>query len=93
MLILYIYNKYIKFFFTRIIDLTMVVKNIKSILANKCAMNKTQINLTLLSMFTIMSQGLGFYLINPDKMNSRLFIFVLIFGFIYNILFYKTYVN
>ena len=56
-------------------------------------MTKTQVNLTLLSMFTIMSQGVGFYLLDSNKMNSRLFIFVVIFGFIYNILFYKTYVN
>ena len=71
----------------------MVVNNIKYILKDKCAMSKTQINLTLLAMFTIMSQGIGFYLLNGDKMNSRLFIFVVLFGFIYNILFYKTYVN
>ena len=71
----------------------MVVNNIKCFLKDKCLMSKTQINLTLLSMFTILSQGVGFYLLNPDKMNLRLFIFVFIFGFIYNILFYKTYVN
>lgn len=71
----------------------MVVKNIKYILKNKCEMSKTQINLTLLSMFTIMSQGIGFYLLNGDNMNTRLFIFVVIFGFIYNILFFKTYAN
>lgn len=71
----------------------MVVNNIKYILKDKCSMSKTQINLTLLSMFTILSQGVGFYLLNREKMNSRLFIFVVIFGFIYNILFYKTYVN
>ena len=71
----------------------MVIKNIKSILKNKCCMTITQVNLTLLSMFTIMSQGVGFYLLDSNKMNSRLFIFVVIFGFIYNILFYKTYVN
>jgi len=71
----------------------MVVNNIKYILKDKCSMSKTQINLTLLSMFTILSQGVGFYLLDSSKMNSRLFIFVVIFGFIYNILFYKTYVN
>ena len=71
----------------------MVVNNIKYILKDKCSMSKTQINLTLLSMFTILSQGVGFYLLNKEKMNARLFIYVVIFGFIYNILFYKTYVN
>lgn len=71
----------------------MVVNNIKYILKDKCSMSKTQINLTLLSMFTIISQGIGFYFLNKQKMNIRLFILVIIFGFIYNILFYKTYTD
>ncbi len=56
-------------------------------------MNKTQINLTMLSLFTIIFQGIGFYFIDKDKMNLHLFLFVILFGFVYNVVYYKTFAN
>ena len=56
-------------------------------------MNKNQINLTLLSLFTIIIQGIGFYFIDKEGIDIKLFLFVIVFGFIYNILYYKTYVK
>jgi hypothetical protein len=71
----------------------MIIKTLKCTLQDKCGMNKTQIDLTLLSVFTIIFQGFGFYFINKNGVDLRLFLFVVIFGFIYNILYYKTYVT
>ncbi len=71
----------------------MVIKTLKCTLENKCGMNKTQINLTLLSLFTIIIQGVGFYFIDKQRMNMHLFLFLILFGFIYNIVYYKTYAN
>jgi hypothetical protein len=66
---------------------------LKCILRDNCDMNPSQVNLTLLSFLTIIIQGIGFYFIDKNKMNIHLFIFVIIFGLIYNIMYYKTYVN
>jgi len=71
----------------------MVIKTLKCTLQNKCGMNKTQINLTLLSLFTIIIQGVGFYFIDKERMNMHLFLFLILFGFIYNIVYYKIYAN
>jgi hypothetical protein len=71
----------------------MVLKTIKCTLQNKCGMNKTQINLTLLSLFTIIIQGVGFYFIDKERMNMHLFLFLILFGFIYNVVYYKIYAN
>jgi hypothetical protein len=71
----------------------MVIKTLKCTLENKCGMNKNQINLTLLSLFTIIIQGVGFYFIDKEGINVKMFLFVIVFGFIYNILYYKTYVK
>lgn len=71
----------------------MFYKKIKCMLKNNCGMNTTQINLTILSLFTIVLQGIGFYFIDRKRMNTQLFFFVILFGFIYNIMYYKTYVN
>ena len=71
----------------------MVIKTLKCTLENKCGMNKTQINLTLLSLFTIIIQGVGFYFIDKERMNMHLFLFLILFGFIYNIVYYKIYAN
>ena len=54
-------------------------------------MNDTQLKLTLLSMLTILFQGVGFYFIDKEGMKSKYFIFVIFFGFVYNIMYYKTY--
>ena len=71
----------------------MLIKTLKCTLENKCGMNKNQINLTLLSLFTIIIQGIGFYFIDKEGIDIKLFLFVIVFGFIYNILYYKTYVK
>jgi len=70
----------------------MVYKLVKGTLTNKLGMSRIQINLTILSMITIIVQGIGFYFIDKN-MNLKLFIFVVLFGFIYNIVYYKTYLN
>ncbi len=71
----------------------MVIKTLKCTLENKCGMNKTQINLTILSLFTIIFQGIGFYFIDKKRMNMHLFLFVILFGFVYNVVYYKTFAN
>jgi len=69
----------------------MYLKNLKCSLKNTCGMNESQLKMTLLSMFTILFQGIGFYFIDQKGIKTRYFIFVIIFGFIYNIMYYKTY--
>jgi len=71
----------------------MVFNFIKCTLKNKCNMNSNQINLTVLSMFSIIIQGIGFYFMDKEKMRMNLFVLVIIFGFIYNIVYFKTYIN
>ena len=71
----------------------MVLDNIKCSLQDKCGMNKTQVNLTLLGLLTILIQGIGFYFIDKDKINIKLFMFLIISGFIYNIVYFKTYAS
>jgi len=71
----------------------MLIKTLKCTLENKCGMNKNQINLTLLSLFTIIIQGVGFYFIDKEVIDIRLFLFVIVFRFVYNVLYYKTYVK
>ena len=71
----------------------MVLNNLKCSLQDKCGMNKTQINLTLLGLFTIIIQGIGFYFIDKDKLNMKLFMFLIISGFFYNVMYYKTYAS
>jgi hypothetical protein len=71
----------------------MVLDNIRCSLQDKCGMNKTQINLTLLGLLTILIQGIAFYFIEKDKMNVKLFMFLIISGFFYNIIYFKTYAS
>lgn len=69
----------------------MNLKNLKCIIKNTCGMNEQQLKLTILSMFTILFQGFGFYFIDKRGIKTKYFIFLIIFGFIYNIMYYKTY--
>jgi hypothetical protein len=69
----------------------MFYNNLKCSLKNTCGMNESQLKMTLLSMFTILFQGIGFYFIDNKGMKYKYFIFVILFGFIYNIMYYKTY--
>ena len=65
----------------------------KSFLKDKFALSHLQANLTILSMITLFFQGIGFYFIDNDKMNKNSFIFLMITGLVYNIFYFKTYVN
>lgn len=69
----------------------MFYNHLKCSFKNTCSMNETQLKMTLLSMFTILFQGLGFYFIDQKGMKTKYFIFVILFGFFYNIMYYKTY--
>ncbi len=69
----------------------MVLTDFKCNLKNKCGLDDVQMKLIILSMFTIIFQGVGLYLIDKKGIKSRFFIFVVIFGFLYNIMYYKTY--
>jgi len=69
----------------------MNYNNFKCSIKNTCNLNDTQLKMILLSMFTILFQGIGFYFIDKNGMNIKYFIFVMLFGFIYYIMYYKTY--
>lgn len=69
----------------------MVYNKLKCSFQNICGMNETQIKLTLLSMFTVIMQGIVFYFIDKKGVKIKFFIFVILFGFFYNIVYYKTY--
>ena len=69
----------------------MNYNNFKCSIKNTCNLNDTQLKMILLSMFTILFQGIGFYFTNKNGMNIKYFIFVMLFGFIYYIMYYKTY--
>ena len=71
----------------------MVFNNLKCTLQNTCNMTDTQMKLTILAMLTIVFQGIGFYFIDKKGIRIELFIFVVIFGFLYNILYFKTFKN
>jgi len=71
----------------------MVFNNLKCTLQNTCNMTDTQMKLTILAMLTIVFQGIGFYFIDKKGIRIELFIFVVIFGFLYNILYFKTFIN
>ena len=71
----------------------MVLSNIKCSLQNNCGLNNTQINLTLVSLFGIVIQGVGFYFIEKDKMNMKLFVFLILVGLVYNVIYFKIYAN
>jgi hypothetical protein len=69
----------------------MSFNNFKCKFKEICKLNDNQLKLTMLSMLTILLQGIGFYFIDKKGIKIKYFIFVVIFGFIYNIMFYKTY--
>jgi hypothetical protein len=71
----------------------MVLQNLKCTLQNTCGMSETQIKLTILAMLTILFQGIGFYFIDKKGIRVELFMFVVIFGFLYNIMYFKTFIN
>jgi hypothetical protein len=65
----------------------------KDFLKDQFALSHLQANLIILSMITLFFQGMGFYFIDYDRMNKNAFIFLMITGLIYNIFYFKTYVN
>ncbi len=71
----------------------MPISKLKCVLQEKCHMTNTQIKLTILSMLTIIFQGIGFYFIDQKGVRTELFLFVILFGFLYNILYFKTFIN
>ena len=70
-----------------------MLKNLKCALEIQCGMTETQIKLTILSMLTIIFQGIGLYFMDKRVIKFNLFIFVIIFGFVYNIMYFKTFIN
>lgn len=69
----------------------MVLSDLKCNMKNKCGLSEIQFKLIILSMFTIVFQGVGLYFIDKKGIKAEFFIFVIIFGFFYNIMYYKTY--
>jgi hypothetical protein len=65
----------------------------KEFLKNQFALSHLQANLTILSMITLFFQGIGFYFIDYDRMNKNSFVFLIIAGLVYNIFYFKTYLN
>lgn len=60
---------------------------------DKFQLSHIQANLTILSMITLLFQGIGFYFIDNDRMNTNAFLLLIIIGIVYNIFYFKTYVN
>jgi hypothetical protein len=54
------------------------MKAIKNALKNTWGLNKMQINLIIISTIAIIIQGIGFYLIDREKMRFDLFLLVII---------------
>jgi hypothetical protein len=71
----------------------MLINNLKYILGKTCYMSETQIKLTILAMLTIVFQGIIFYIIDNKGIRIELFAFVILFGFIYNVVYFKTFIN
>lgn len=71
----------------------MILEGLKCTLKSKCGMTETQMKLTILAMLTILFQGIGFYFIDKKGIRIELFMFVIIFGFLYNIMYFKTFIN
>jgi len=68
-------------------------KIIRSIMKDKFQLSHMQANLTILSMITLLFQGIGFYFIDNNSMNKNAFILLMIIGVVYNVFYFKTYVN
>ena len=66
---------------------------LRSTLKDRFELSHIQANLTILSMITLLFQGMGFYFLDNDRMNKNAFILLILFGIIYNIFYFKTYVN
>jgi hypothetical protein len=66
---------------------------IRSIMKDKFKLSHLQANLTILSMITLLFQGIGFYFVDSDRMNKNAFLLLIIIGIVYNVFYFKTYVN
>ena len=71
----------------------MTIEYFTCAVKNTCGLNTTQMNLIFIATIAIVCQGIGFYYINGRKMNIKLFLFVVVIGIVYNILYFKTYVT
>jgi hypothetical protein len=70
-----------------------MIEYFKCKVKNTCGLNVNQLNLVFLATISIVFQGIGFYYIDRDKMNMKLFFMVVVVGILYNILYFKTYLN
>ncbi len=49
---------------------------------DKFKLSHLQANLTILSMITLLFQGIGFYFVDNDRMNKNAFLLLLVIGIV-----------